>query len=65
MHLRPVTLGNVREKGVMMVKIPDDKEILTAAKQILKIYEGDVLDATLHAARLSDEFLEKGTLTSI
>lgn len=45
-----------------MTDIPDDKAILTAAKQILRIYDGDVLDAKLHAARLSDEFLEKGDI---
>lgn len=45
-----------------MTDIPDDKQILTAAKQILKIYEGDILDSKLHAARLSDEMLEKGDI---
>lgn len=45
-----------------MADIPDDKQILTAANQILRIYENDVLDAKLHAARLSDEFLEKGDI---
>lgn len=45
-----------------MTDFPDDKSILTAAKQILRIYENDVLDAKLHAARLSDEFLEKGDI---
>lgn len=45
-----------------MTEIPDDKQILISAKQILKIYEGDVLEAKLHAARLSDEFLEKGDM---
>lgn len=45
-----------------MTDIPDDKSILTAANQILRIYENDVLDAKLHAARLSDEFLEKGDI---
>lgn len=43
-----------------MNDIPDDKQILVAAKQILKIYEGDLDDAKLHATRLSDEFEEKG-----
>lgn len=43
-------------------KLPTDKEILTAAKQILRIYEGDLVDAKLHAARLSDEFLEMGDI---
>lgn len=42
--------------------IPDDKVILTAAKQILHIHEGDVTDAKLHAARFADEFLEKGDI---
>lgn len=41
-------------------KIPDDKSILTAAKQILRIYEDDVTDAKDHAARLTQEFLDKG-----
>lgn len=45
-----------------MTDIPDDKQILTAANQILRIYEHNVLDAKLHAARLSDEFLEKGDI---
>lgn len=45
-----------------MTEIPDEKQVLTAAKQILRIYENDVLDAKLHAARLSDEFLEKGDI---
>jgi hypothetical protein len=45
-----------------MTDIPDDIQILTAAKQILKIYEGDVSDAKLHATRLSEEFEEKGDI---
>lgn len=45
-----------------MKEIPNDKQILISANQILKIYEGDVDDAKLHAARLSDEFEEKGDI---
>ena len=45
-----------------MTDIPDDKSILTAANQILDQYHGDALDARLHAARLSDEFLDKGDI---
>lgn len=45
-----------------MTDIPDDKKILTAAKQILSQYNGDALDARLHAARLADEFLDKGDI---
>lgn len=45
-----------------MTDIPDDKQILIAAKQILRIYKRDLDDAKLHAARLSDEFLEKGDI---
>lgn len=45
-----------------MTDIPDDKQILTAANQILKQYEGDVGEAKLHAARLYDEFLKKGDI---
>lgn len=41
-------------------KLPDDKLILTAAKQILRIYEGDVTHAKEHAVRLTQEFVEKG-----
>lgn len=41
---------------------PSDKEILTAANQVLEQYKGDVLDAKLHAARLADEFMEKGDI---
>ena len=43
-------------------KIPDDKEILTAANQLLQQYKGEVLDAKLHAARLADRFLEDGNI---
>lgn len=43
-------------------KLPSDKEILTAANQVLEQYKGDVLDAKLHAARLADEFMEKGDI---
>lgn len=45
-----------------MTDIPDDKAILTAAKQVLGQYDGNALDARLHAARLSDEFLDKGDI---
>lgn len=40
--------------------IPDDKSILTAAKQILNIYDNDATDAKEHAAKLTEEFVEKG-----
>ena len=43
-------------------KILDDKEVLTAANQLLEQYKGDVLDAKLHAARLADQFLEDGDI---
>lgn len=45
-----------------MISLPDDKSILTAANQILSQYNGDALDARLHAARLADEFLDKGDI---
>lgn len=47
---------------MMSSKLPLDKEILTAANQVLDQYKGDVLDAKLHAARLADEFMEKGDI---
>lgn len=51
------------EYGVcFMTDIPDEKQILTAANQLLGQYNGDVLDAKLHAARLSDNFLERGDI---
>lgn len=43
-------------------KLPDDKEVLIAANQLLQQYKGDVLDAKLHAARLADKFLEEGDI---
>ena len=43
-------------------RVLDDKEVLIAANQILQQYTGDVLDAKLHAARLSDQFLEEGAI---
>lgn len=46
----------------MSDKLPDDKAILTAANQVLDQYHGNALDARLHAARLSDEFLDKGDI---
>lgn len=45
-----------------MTDIPDDKAVLMAAKQVLGQYHGNALDARLHAARLSDEFLDKGDI---
>ena len=45
-----------------MTDISNDKAILTAAKQTLSLYNGDELDARLHAARLSDEYLDKGDI---
>lgn len=35
-----------------MTEIPDDKQILAAAKQILRIYEGDVFDSTKMQGRM-------------
>ena len=43
-------------------RIPDDKEILTAANQLLQQHAGAVPDAKLHAARLADKFLEEGDI---
>lgn len=45
-----------------MTDIPDDKAILIAAKQILDQYQGSARNARLHAARLSDEFRDKGDM---
>lgn len=44
----------------MTDKLPDEKSILTAARQVLDQYHGNARDARLHAARLSDEFRDKG-----
>lgn len=46
-------------------KLPDDKEIYTAANQPLTQHSGDAGDAgdaKLHATRLADDFLEKGNI---
>lgn len=43
-------------------RILDDKEVLTAANQLLEQYKGDALDARFHAAKLSDKYLEDGDI---
>ena len=44
------------------IKLLDDKEILTAANQLLAQHGGDSLDAQLHAARLTDKCLDEGDI---